>query len=84
MLTEQVNFRIDSETKKEAEAVFLKIGVSATEAARMFYKQVVMRQGLPFNVVVTQPDLLQGKSFEDKADAFIEAHKTTLEGLSNR
>jgi DNA-damage-inducible protein J len=82
MLNEQVNFRIDSVTKSEAEAVFAKIGVSPTEAIRMFYKQVVIRQGLPFDVVLAPPD--NRKSFEDKLGALIEKHRATLEGLAER
>jgi DNA-damage-inducible protein J len=82
MLNEQVNFRIDSVTKSEAEAVFSKIGVSPTEAIRMFYKQVAIRQGLPFDVVLIPPD--NKKSFEDKLEALIEKHHATLEGLATR
>ena len=83
MLTEQVNFRVDTETKNAAEAVFSKIGVSATEANRMFYKQVIMRQGLPFDVVITPQDSNM-KGFEETTDAFIEKHRVTLEGLADR
>lgn len=82
MPNEQVNFRIDSVTKSEAEAVFSKIGVSPTEAIRMFYKQVVIRQGLPFDAVLTPPG--DRKSFEDTLDALIEKHRETLEGLAKR
>lgn len=82
MLNEQVNFRIDSATKSEAEAVFAKIGVSPTEAMRMFYKQVVIHQGLPFDVVLIPPS--KRKSFEEKLDALIEKHRETLEGLAKR
>jgi DNA-damage-inducible protein J len=82
MLNEQVNFRIDSVTKSEAEAVFAKLGVSPTEAIRMFYKQVAIHQGLPFDVVLIPPS--NRKSFEDKLDALIEKHRVTLEGLAQR
>ena len=82
MLNEQVNFRIDSVTKNEAEAVFAKIGVSPTEAIRMFYKQVVIRQGLPFDVVSAPPD--KRKSFEEAFNAVLEKHRATFEGLANR
>jgi DNA-damage-inducible protein J len=82
MPNEQVNFRIDSITKSEAEAVFARIGVSPTEAIRMFYKQVVIRQGLPFDVVLAPPG--KRKSFEEELDALIEKHRVTLEGLAKR
>jgi addiction module RelB/DinJ family antitoxin len=82
MLNEQVNFFIDPVTKSEAEAVFAKLGVSPTEAIRMFYKQVAIKQKLPFDTVIDTSDTK--KSFEDKLDALIEKHRETLEGLSQR
>lgn len=80
MQSEQVNFRIDPLTKSKAEAVFSRIGLSATEAIRLFYTQVALRQGLPFDVTSTAPDTMQ--RFEEKLDAFIEEHRATLERLA--
>lgn len=50
MTHEQISVRVDSATKAAAEKVFDKLGLSATEAVRMFYRQVVMQRGLPFEV----------------------------------
>ena len=45
-----LNTRIDPVLKLEAENVFEGIGVSSSQAITMFYQQVVLRRGLPFEV----------------------------------
>jgi len=44
----KVQARMDSDLKQAAEKVFQKIGVSPTEAIRMFYTQVKLQKGFPF------------------------------------
>ena len=39
-------------TKKSAESVLLELGLSPTEAIRIFYRQIVLRRGLPFSVAI--------------------------------
>jgi DNA-damage-inducible protein J len=80
MQSEQVNFRIDPILKSSAEAVFSQIGLTATDAIRLFYTQVVLRQGLPFDVTSTSSDTMQ--RFEEKLDSFIEEHRAALERLA--
>ncbi len=46
-----VQFRIDSTVKEAAFAVFQKMGISPSEAVRVFLKQVQLTQTLPFTVV---------------------------------
>jgi DNA-damage-inducible protein J len=45
-----VHSRIDPETKEKAESILHRLGVSPTEAIRMFYTQITLRNGLPFTV----------------------------------
>ncbi len=49
--TQMIHARIDPRLKKSAEAVFSKIGLSTTEAIRLFLTQVEIYRGLPFPVV---------------------------------
>lgn len=49
--TTDLHIRIDSDLKSEAEAVFEDLGVSPSNAVSIFYKQVVMQGGIPFQVV---------------------------------
>lgn len=42
--------RIDSETKKEAEKVFKELGLDYSKAINIFFKQVVINKGMPFDI----------------------------------
>ena len=44
--------RIDPKLKKSAERVFFTLGISTTEAVRLFMKQVELNKGLPFPVSI--------------------------------
>jgi len=44
--------RIDPKLKKSAETIFAEIGISTTEAIRLFLKQVELHKGLPFPVSI--------------------------------
>jgi DNA-damage-inducible protein J len=48
--TASVNARIEPAVKKKAERIFADIGITASDAVGMFYRQVVYRRGLPFDV----------------------------------
>lgn len=50
--TAMVRARIEPQLKSSAEGVFEKIGLSPTQAITLFYRQVQLRQGLPFDVVI--------------------------------
>jgi DNA-damage-inducible protein J len=50
--TRMIHARIDPRLKKSAERVFKQIGISTTEAIRLFLKQVELHRGLPFPVAV--------------------------------
>lgn len=45
-----INIRIDDDIKKEAEVIFDKIGISASAAINIFYKQVIRTQSIPFEL----------------------------------
>ncbi|HKJ92672.1 MAG TPA: type II toxin-antitoxin system RelB/DinJ family antitoxin [Longimicrobiales bacterium] len=42
--------RLEPEIKEEAEKILGECGLSASEAIGMFYRQVILRHGLPFPV----------------------------------
>lgn len=52
MKTAAVHSRIEPEIKAKAESVLHRLGVSPTEAIRMFYTQIALRNGLPFAVEI--------------------------------
>lgn len=57
-----VRARIEPGLKDKAEKVFRKLGLSASQAIALFYKQVELRKGLPFGVVI--PSETTQKTFE--------------------
>lgn len=58
-----IRARIESELKEEVEKIFSELGVSITEAITIFYKQVQLNQGFPFEVRI--PNKTTQKTFED-------------------
>ncbi len=42
--------RIEPELKEQAEAILTSLGIPASNAITMFYKQIVLQKGLPFEV----------------------------------
>ena len=50
--TETIRARVEPEIKRRAESVLRELGLSPTEAIRMFYRQVILRRGLPFVVEI--------------------------------
>lgn len=50
--TEMIRARVEPRVKRDAEEVFSALGLSVTEAITLFYKQVALCQGLPFEVRV--------------------------------
>ena len=47
-----VHARIDADLKAGAETILKQIGVSSAEAIRMFYRQIEMNNGIPFDVKI--------------------------------
>jgi DNA-damage-inducible protein J len=47
-----VRARIEPELRNHVESIFQRLGVSPTQAITMFYKQVELRDGLPFDVAI--------------------------------
>jgi len=62
MKTAVVHARIEPQTKQKAEGVLRKLGLTPTEAIRIFYKQISIRGGLPFHVAI--PNKLTAATLE--------------------
>ncbi len=50
--TATVRARLEPELKERAETIFHRLGLNATQAITLFYKQVELREGLPFDIVI--------------------------------
>lgn len=52
MKSAAIHSRIEPEIKEKAEKILSRLGVSPTEAIRMFYTQITLRNGLPFDLII--------------------------------
>ncbi len=66
-----VRARIEPWLKEDVEKLFKKMGLSTTEAITLFYRQVKLRNGLPFNVVI--PNKTTEKVFKDKRSTQVQS-----------
>jgi DNA-damage-inducible protein J len=55
-MTSNYTIRLDTEFRKEAEALFADLGMSLATAIQIFLKQAIQEQGLPFPVKKKQPN----------------------------
>ena len=44
--------RIEPDVKEQAEGILATLGISASNAINMFYKQIILQRGLPFEVKI--------------------------------
>ena len=44
--------RIEPEVKEQAEGILATLGIPASNAINMFYKQIILNRGLPFEVKI--------------------------------
>lgn len=78
--TETIRARIEPDLKHEVENILSELGLNPTTAINIFYHQVKLQKGLPFNVSIPNQVTLQtfkdtdaGKNIincEDKEDMF--------------
>src|SRR5574344_1102472 len=54
MSTKSANLyvRIEPDVKEQAESILSALGISASNAINMFYKQIILQRGLPFEVKI--------------------------------
>ena len=57
--SETVKARIEPGLKTQGEAILAEIGLSATDAITMFFRQVVMHGGLPFDAKIPNQETLE-------------------------
>lgn len=55
MKSTTLNIRIEPDVKEQAEAVFKQLGISATTAVNLFFRQVIIQGGIPFELKIKQP-----------------------------
>lgn len=64
----RINARIDRDLKAEGEQVLAQLGLNTTDLIKLTFRQLVMRQGLPFDVKIPNDETVAALS-EDLTDA---------------
>lgn len=65
--TSAVYARIDTNMKEEAERILESLGITPSSAIQMFYRQIIMRRGVPFslNLPYAKPTAIGGMTQEE-------------------
>ncbi len=56
MATTNINVRVDSELKQEAEALFSDLGLNMSSAINMFLRSAINHNGIPFEIKRPMPN----------------------------
>ena len=56
MAQTNISIRIDEDVKREAEALFARLGLTLSAATNVFYRQAVRTQSIPFPLTVVEAD----------------------------
>lgn len=57
---------IEPEIKEQAEGILSALGIPASNAINMFYKQIILQRGLPFEVKIPSSRLIDMNSLSEK------------------
>ncbi|MGI6412676.1 MAG: type II toxin-antitoxin system RelB/DinJ family antitoxin [Syntrophomonadaceae bacterium] len=75
-----LNVRIEPEVKEQAEAILNALGIPASNAITMFYKQIILRKGLPFEVKLPDHPLDVSRMTTEQLNAELEKGYAQLQG----
>ena len=57
MAATNMNIRMDSEVKAQAQALFANFGLDMTTAVNMFLRQAIRERGIPFDLRMGKPEV---------------------------
>lgn len=60
--------RIEPEVKQQAEEILSSLGIPASNAITMFYKQIILQHGIPFDVKLPQSPIDISKMTKEEID----------------
>ena len=74
--------RIEPDVKEQAERILSALGVPASNAINMFYKQIIIQRGLPFAVKLPadRPPMINALSAEELDAEINKGYSDMLEG----
>lgn len=76
--------RIEPEVKEEAEQILQTLGISVSSAINMYYKQIILQRGIPFEVKIPKAEPLDMSSLsEEQLDAELrKGYDDALSGIT--
>lgn len=77
--TSPVFVRVDANVKAKSEAILNQLGVSLSSAVNMFLTQIIIHNGLPFDVRLFEPPTCIGNMTEEEIKAEIQKGIDSLE-----
>jgi DNA-damage-inducible protein J len=78
MAQTNVSIRIDEDTKREAEVLFSKLGLTLSAATNVFYRQAVRTQGIPFPLTMVDTPKTKEMILARGLEAMREAQEQSL------
>lgn len=79
--TAMIRARTEPNLKEEVEKILKKLGMTSTDAINLFYRQVKLRKGLPFDVKIPNKTTLETFRKTDEGKE-LNAHKDIDDFLS--
>lgn len=80
--TSTLHTRIETDLKNNVECIFAQLGMTSADAIKLFYKQVELQGGLPFELKVPQKVLAEQKLFDEIERGRTSAEKQGFKSLS--
>ena len=71
--------RIEPDIKEQAECILAALGIPASNAITMFYKQIILHKGLPFQVKLPDHPLNISNMSSEELDAELEKGYADME-----
>lgn len=60
----QINIRTNSDLKSEVEDILKKLGLNHSQAVNIFYNQILLNRGLPFEVKLLEKEIPNKETLE--------------------
>lgn len=64
--TANLYVRIEPNVKLQAESILSALGISASNAINIFYKQIILQQGIPFDIKIPQQPVVDFNSLTEE------------------
>ena len=68
-----LSIRVDKEIKEKAEEVLKRLGIPMSSAINIFLNQIIIRQGLPFDVKISEPVFIENLTEKELIEMLEEA-----------